>query len=744
MRGRRDGTGVFVPSLFLEDAGAPVSKWEVGTDADAKEETDMAEPERPAVVEDYHGTPVADPFRWLEDLTSPAVQAFVAEQNERTRAYLDGTGLRPAVRARLGELWNFPRYFAPKRKAGRMFYLEHDGMQNQAVYWVQEADGTARVLIDPNPLSEDGTVALMTTAVSPDGARVAYTLSESGSDWQTIRVRRVADGLDDSDEVRWCKFTNIAWHPDGSGFFYTRFPEPGTVAPVEESRHARVCFHRLGTPQSDDPVVYQPSDPELVPHVSVTEDGRYLCLSLTRGTDKRNGFLSRPLAYDAQASQHAGDPAAEAGPGVVRDQGFTVWFPPERAAYDLLGNAGSVFYFITTEDAPKGRVIALDVSTHGQPPWEVVPEGEDALSFGRLVNGALALVYLHNAHHRLVLFSLDGRRLDEPALPAIGSIPAITGGPADGEMFVEFTSYLHPPQVWRYDFASRRLAPYRVPEIPFDPAAYETEQVWFSSSDGTSVPMFLTHRRGLARDGERPVLMYGYGGFNLAQTPQFYPAHLMLLERGGVFAVVSLRGGSEFGEAWHQAGMLDRKQNVFDDFHAAGRWLIDAGYTRPKRLAIMGRSNGGLLVAATMLQRPEQYGAVVCQVPVIDMLRYHRFTVGRFWVPEYGNAEENPDHFRFLYAYSPLHNVRYGRVYPPILITTGDRDDRVAPLHAYKFAATLQAASPGVNPVLLRVDERAGHGLGKPTAKLLDEWADMYTFLFHALAIPVEEGQHTE
>lgn len=668
------------------------------------------------VVESFHGVQVADPYRWLE-ADSSLVKDWVRSQNEVTIQHLESLPEREKIRERLRQLWKYPKYFAPRKVAGRYFFHQDDGLHNQPLYYVQASlTDEKRLLIDPNEFSEDGTVALSNTSVRRDGRMVAYATSVHGSDRQEIRIRDVETAEDGEDVVRWCKFTNIAWHPNHDGFYYSRFPEPGTVAEEDLSNFCQVHWHALGTPQSDDVLVYErPDSKEYGFYADVTDDGQYLTLNVTHGSSSQNRFYYRDLNSDGE---------------------FVRLFDDGEWMYWLIGNVGSKFYFLTNRDAPCRQIVAVDVHQDNPYAWEViVRETQDVIAFAHMTKDHFAVVNLHDAHHELKVFGLDGTLQASPQFPTIGTVTNLTGSPDDSELFMEFTSYLYPQSVFRYDISSGELEPFQVPDVSFDTESYETTQQFFTSTDGTRVPMFITHKKGLELDGNRPTLMYGYGGFNLSQTPLFYPAHLALLEHGGVFAVVTLRGGSEYGEAWHRAGMLANKQNVFDDFHSAGEWLVENGYTNPQRLAIQGRSNGGLLVSATMLQRPDLYGAVVCQVPVTDMLRYHKFTVGRYWVAEYGNAEQDAEHFDFMYAYSPLHNVVQGRVYPPILITTGDSDDRVVPMHSYKLAATLQAASPSVNPVLLRVDTNAGHGQGKPIAKLVDEWTDIYTFLFYTLGI---------
>lgn len=691
----------------------------------------MRQPYPPArradVVDDFHGTPVADPYRWLEDAESSETRAWVDAQNARTRALLDARPGLEAIRARLTEIWDYPKLGVPYRRGGRTFFSKNDGLQNQAVLYVQDApDAAPRVLLDPNGLSPDGTVALVNESPSHDGRLLAYGVSRSGSDWQTLHVRDVASLADLPDAIEHSKFTTIAWHPDGSGFFYSRYPDPASVPPDQTSYNNRVYWHRIGTPQSEDVLVYaRPEAPALSFRPSVSDDGRYLFLHVWHGTDPTNRIYYREL-----------DQASDPLPG-ADEWGFVRLIDANDAAYNLIETVGGVAYFSTDLGAPRGRIVAVDLARPEREHWqEIVGEGPDALDFVKLVGGRLAAVYKRDVAHAVELFDLEGTPLGQVPLPASGSIFGWSGRPNDRELLIGMTSFLSPGTIYRYELDGGRLETIAAPELPFPAEEYETRQVFYSGKDGARIPMFLIHRKGLVPNGNTPTWLYGYGGFNISLTPQFWANKLLWLEWGGVLAVANLRGGSEYGEEWHRAGMLARKQTVFDDFIAAAEWLIAQGYTRPGRLAIEGRSNGGLLVAACMLQRPELYGAVICGVPVIDMLRYHRFTVGRYWIGEYGNAEADPEQFRFLMAYSPLHNVRPGLRYPPVLITTADTDDRVVPAHSYKFAATLQHAdSEGQNAIFLRVDVNAGHGMGKPTSKLIAEVADVYAFLFAALGM---------
>jgi prolyl oligopeptidase len=667
---------------------------------------------RDAVVDNYHGTPVADPYRWLEDPQAPETQAWLEAQQRLTSARLASIPTRDPIKARLTALWNYPRYAIPHRAGTRYFFWKNTGLQPQDVLYRQATlDSEPVMVLDPNTCSPDGTVAVTNWAVSHDGTLLAYALSQRGSDWQTIKIRHVETGQDYAESLLWCRFTGIAWTHDNAGFFYNRFPEPGAVSEDEQYAWNRLDWHALSTPQADDPLVYErPDNRELRFSPRITDDGAYLVLHVWHHSSGPNRLYYR--AVDS------------AGP-------FIRLLDEADAQYAFLGNVDTVFYFYTDLEAPRGRIIAIGLTQPARAQWHtVIPEHHDTLAFATMVNNQLAVVYMHDAYHCVKLYDLDGVFLHDIALPTIGSIVGLAGKHTEPDLFLAFQSFLHPTTIWRYHCPTGALTRLHAVEMPFELDAYETRQVFYTSKDGTRVPMFLTHKKGLIPNGHHPTLLYGYGGFLHSMTPFFAIAPLVWLEQGGIFAVACLRGGGEYGEAWHRAGMLEQKQNVFDDYSAAAGWLIDNNYTSAARLAIWGRSNGGLLVAACMLQRPELFGAVVCEVPVTDMLRYHKFTAGRLWVDEYGNAETTPEHFAFLYAYSPLHNITPGVVYPPTLITTADSDDRVVPSHALKFAAALQAADAGVNPIMLRMDKDAGHGLGKPTGKVIDELRDIYAFLF--------------
>lgn len=674
----------------------------------------MIQARRVNVVDDYHGIKVGDPFRWLEDPDSPETKAFTEAQNEVTFGYLHGLPGRQMLKDRITKLWNYSKQSAPFTAGGRSFVYINDGLQNQSVLY-RLVESIPVLVIDPNLFSSDGTVALTNISFSHDGKLLAYTCSQSGSDWQEIHIRHVDSKEEYPEVIKWCKFTSMAWLPDDSGFFYTRFPEPGSVPPEDASNFSRVCFHRLGTNQSEDQLIYErPDIKQLGFHATVTDDGRYLVLHISLGTNPENRLYYREIGSN--------------GP-------FVRLLDEHDAMYHVVGSDGDTFYIHTDWQAPLGRVMAVDLKHPAKENWcELIPAGSDVIDDVSLINDRFVVTYLHAAYHLLTVFKLDGSLEIDVKLPSLGSI-SVSGKRKDKEFYISFTSYVYPATVFRYSFAQQELSEAWAPAVDFDASQYETKQVFYSSKDGTQVPLFLTHKRGLKLDGNNPTLLYGYGGYNLAQKPTFSVSTLVWLEHGGVYAVAGLRGGNEFGEEWHRAGMLEQKQNVFDDFIAGAEWLIANSYTRREKLAIQGRSNGGLLVAACMTQRPDLYGAVICWVPVIDMLRFQRFTAGRYWTGEYGNAEANAEHFNFLIKYSPLHNVRFGTVYPPVMIMTADSDDRVVPMHSKKFAATLQAAAGGDNPIYLRVESKAGHGQGKPTSKLIDEQADIFTFLFDQLGV---------
>jgi prolyl oligopeptidase len=670
---------------------------------------------RADVADTYHGVVVHDPYRWLEDPSSAETLTWVDAQNALTAASVAGP-TRDRLVAELTSLYDFPRTSVPIERGGRFFFTRNSGLQNQGVLYVQDGiDGEPRVLLDPNRLSPDGTTALTALVPSEDGRLVAYAVSKGGSDLQVIHIRDVDASEDRRDRLDWAKFTTISWLSDGSGFYYTRFPEAGAVAEGDENYFCAVCFHRVGDPQAIDRLVFDmPDRKEVVFDVEVAHGDRWVVITAFEGSSEKSETHVIDRRFEA------------AGPRPIFS-GFT-------DSSTFVGAAAGRLFFRTDSAAPLGRIVAVDPEAPAQVE-EVVAQQPDKLSSALIAGRSLVAVYLHQASDRVRLFGLDGRADGEVALPGLGTVSGIDGQPGHDRVAIGFTSFTHPPSSYVYSLEGRRLSPFATTTSRVNVSDYETSQVWCTSKDGTRVSMFLVHRRDLARDGNRPVVLTGYGGFNISLTPAFDPSHFVLLDRGGVIAVANLRGGGEYGESWHQAGMFERKQNVFDDFIAAAEWLCASGITRPSRLAIEGGSNGGLLTSVVMLQRPDLFGAVLCRVPVADMLRYHLFTVGRFWISEYGSADD-PAQFPYLLAYSPYHNVVDGRVYPPILITTADTDDRVSPGMAKKLAARLQqAAPPQGGPALIRVETKAGHGAGKPVGKVIEEDADIFAFLFKYLDV---------
>lgn len=686
------------------------------------------------VVDDYHGTQVADPYRWLEDTNAAETAAWIEAQNAVTFDYLGGIVEREAIRARLTELWDFPRHGTPYREGGKIFFFKNDGLQNQSVLYVQESlDGEARVLLDPNTLSDDGTVALSMTAVSPDGRYLAYGTSSGGSDWQEFHVRDIETGRDLSDRIQWVKFSGATWTKDGKGFFYARYDEPVEGdALLVANRNQKLYYHVVGTPQSEDRLVYErPDQPEWGFSTSLSDDGRYLVVYVTHGTDERNRVYVKDL----------GDPMA---PNL--DAPITPLLDDFDATYivvDILpseSGAAPTIYVRTNKDAPRGRIVAFPLDDPAPENWRtIVAEGDDVLQWASHIGGRLVGGYLVDASSRVRFFALDGAALGELPLPGIGSVGGFSGRPEDTEVFYAFTSFAQPSTIYRYDLTTGENTIFHAPDVAFDPSRYVTKQVFYTSKDGTRVPMFITHREGIELDGSNPTYLYGYGGFNISLTPSFSVANLVWLEMGGVYAMPNLRGGGEYGREWHHAGTKERKQNVFDDFIAAAEYLIREGYTNPSKLAIGGGSNGGLLVGAVMNQRPDLFAVAHPAVGVMDMLRFHKFTIGWAWVSDYGSAED-PEMFPHLYAYSPYHNLKPGTCYPATLVTTGDHDDRVVPGHSFKYAARLQEAQSCDRPTLIRIETRAGHGAGKPTSKQIEEAADVLAFRLRNLGMRLPEA----
>lgn len=666
--------------------------------------------------DNYHGTMVADPYRWLEDANSAETKSWVEAQNKVTQAYLAQIPQREAIRQRLTQLWNYERYSVPYKEGGRYFYTRNDGLQNQAVlYTLKKLDDKPRVLLDPNTLALDGTVALTDAAISPDGKLLAYSIAASGSDWNEIKLRDVETGKDLPDHIKWVKFSQTAWTKDGKGFFYSRYDAPKEATKLADVNYfQKLYFHRVGTPQSADILVYdRPDQKEWGFGAQATDDGRYLVITTTKGTAPKYRISYKDLTKpDAKV--------------VDLIDNF-------EAGYEFIDNVGSVFYFSTDRNAPRKRIVAIDVNKPQESNWvEVVPESADTLAGADIVNNQLVLEYLKDARSVVRIHDLKGKPVREVALPGIGSVGGLVGKREDGETFYSFTGFTTPTTIYRLNLKTGESRVFRQPKVAFDPAGYETRQQFYTSRDGTKVPMFIVSKKGLKLDGSNPTYLYGYGGFNISLTPAFSPANLAWMEMGGVYVVANLRGGGEYGEAWHQAGTKLQKQNVFDDFIGAAEWLIANKVTSPAKLAIGGGSNGGLLVGAAMTQRPELFGAAIPAVGVMDMLRFHKFTIGWAWTSDYGSAD-NPDEFKALVKYSPLHNLKPGTCYPATMVTTADHDDRVVPAHSFKYAAAAQAAQGGAAPILIRIDTKAGHGAGKPTSKQIEEVADRWGFLTREL-----------
>jgi len=675
---------------------------------------------RVKVEDNYFGTKVADPYRWLENLDSPQVKQWVKAQNELSEQRLAELPARAWVRQRLTQLWNYERYEPPVKRGGRYFYLHNDGQQNQNVLLVADGlEAPAKVLFDPNTARADGTVALADFTADVRGDLVAYALSDAGSDWQQWYFRRVADGTDLPDTLRFTKFWGVSWARDDSGVYYSRYPLLPDGRSDDAGRPA-VYFHKLGSAQGDDRLVYQVTDhPTHIPWATVTEDGHYLIITLVEGYEK-NGVDLINLRHPERPPRRL----------------FAQW----DALYRFIGSRGQELYFQSTREAPLGHVLALDAGA-ASAPRVVVHQGASALEEATYVGGRIVAKYVENAHGVARVYERDGRPVGEVPLPGLGRIQGFQGEGTQTETFFAYTDYLTPTRIYRFDVSANQASLWRAATVPPAAAQFVTEQVYYLSKDGTRVPMYITHRRDLVKDGNQPMLLYGYGGFDLSLTPVYRPSIEAWLELGGAYAEANLRGGGEFGETWHQAGTLANKQHVFDDFIAAAEYLIREGYTRRARLGIHGRSNGGLLVGAVLTQRPDMFGAALPAVGVLDMLRYQTANANaRQWSSDYG-LSENPEEFKTLYAYSPVQNVRNGVCYPPTLITTADHDDRVAPWHSYKFAAALQAAQLCPNPVLIRIETRAGHGAGKPVRMQIDDFADQWAFLAKWLQMTVPPPQ---
>ncbi|MEE2907947.1 MAG: prolyl oligopeptidase family serine peptidase [Planctomycetota bacterium] len=673
----------------------------------------MVYPDSPrgTVVDDYHGTQVPDPYRWLEQdvRESQEVSDWLDAQNEVTFGYLNTLPQRTEIRERVEALWDYEKIDAPFKAGGQYYFYANDGLQNQYVlYGMDSLDQEPVVVLDPNSWSEDGTVALSGLGFSEDGRYMAYGVSDGGSDWKTWKIRDLKSDQDLSESIEWSKFSGAAWRPDGSGFFYSRYdaPEDGAGL-VEANQDQQLWYHVPGTDQSKDVLVYrEPSHPDWGFSPSVTEDGRYLVVNIWRG-----GEPSRVSVADLTKDTWTLQPL----------------IPHFENAWTFVGNEGSTLYFMTDREAPRSRLVAIDLDSP-EDIHEVIPQDEATLRGVSHVGNGFIANYLADATSRVYRHGMDGARLEEISLPGIGTAGGFGGQHDDMETFYSFSSFTTPPSTYRVDLATGETTMLRQAEVDFNPDDYVVRQVWYQGNDGTMVPMFLSYKKGLVRDGKTPTLLYGYGGFNIALTPYFSPSRVAWMERGNIYALANIRGGGEYGEEWHQGGMMANKQNVFDDFIAAGEWLIENGYTSPDNLGIQGHSNGGLLVGACMTQRPDLYGACIPSVGVMDMVRFPEFTIGHAWTREYGDPKD-ADEFPAIWAYSPYHRLEEGTAYPPTMVTTGDTDDRVVPAQSFKYAAALQHAHEGDAPVIIRVERSAGHGAGKPTSMRIDEVADTWAFL---------------
>ncbi len=687
---------------------------------------DYPETRRVDVVDDFHGTAVADPYRWLEEAEDPEVLAWTGKQHDLAMAVLTGLEGRDTFERRLREVWDYPKFEIPRKRGDKLFYMRNDGLQEQPVLYVQEGDEPARVLVDPNSFSDDGTVAIFEWQPTGDGRLVMYAVSDGGLDWVKFRFRDVESGEDLDDDLEELKFSSVAWRKDGSGFYYSRYadgaPDEGPANPEVSQQ---VYYHKLGTQQADDKLIFD--DPErkgATYTASVSSDDRFLILRIDWESRIANRLFYKPVDSE-------GD--------------FLRLFDDLDADYSFIGNDGDIFYILTTHGALNWRVVAVDINNPASENWvDVVPESEEAIAGVAIVNQQFVVTAMRLCRHVIKIYNKDGSLERELLPPGMGAVAmrehaGAHGGAKDDSMFIAWTSFLQPTQILQYDFATGETQPFFEAAAPsFDPDRYETRQAFCPSEDGTKVPIFITCKKGLKLNGDNPAIMYAYGGYHFSQTPSYRDWLPVWLENGGIFVVANIRGGGEYGEAWHRAGMFAGRQKTYDDIHGAAEWLIENKYTSNRKLAIEGRSNGGLLVAVCVTQRPDLYGAILCHVPTIDMLRFKYFTSGRHWTNEYGDAESSKEHFDFLVAYDPLRNIRAGQEYPPILILTADHDDRVVPMHSKKLAATLQAANESGNVILLRVLTRAGHAMGKATSKLIEEQVDIFAFLNRVFDMGVE------
>jgi len=666
-------------------------------------------------VDTYFGTKVSDPYRWLENTDSADVKEWVLEQNKVTNNYLSAIPFRSKIKSRLEQIWNYPRYTQPAKVGNHYFFYKNDGLQNQAVLYIQDGlNGTPRVFIDPNKLSSDGTVALGTVSYSRDNKYAAYAVQSSGSDWQEIHVKDIASGNDTKDLIKWVKFSGISWFKDG--FFYSGYDAPASGTYTAKNEYHKVYYHKLGTDQSQDQLIFEDKEhPQRLMGAYTTEDERYIFLDISEGGKK--GSL---LYYkDAMKPSDIFHP-------IISEFGYD---------NGVIETEGNQVIMLTNNGAPKRRIVMFDPAKPEQSNWKtIIAEREETLEDANYVSGKLIVTYLKDASTHAYVYNLNGKLENEIKLPTLGSAGGFGGRKNETTVFYSFTSFTYPRTIYRYDVATKTSTVFRKTDVPVSLDGYETKQIFYKSKDGTKVPMFIIHKKGLKMDGTNPTYMSAYGGFNISTTPYFSTPLMVLLENNCVLAFPNLRGGGEYGEKWHEAGMKQNKQNVFYDFVAAAEYLFNEKYTNPNRLAIQGGSNGGLLIGAVINQRPDICKVAFPAVGVMDMLRFHKFTIGWGWVSEYGSSDDSTDFYNLI-KYSPLHNIREGVNYPATLVTTADHDDRVVPGHSFKYAATLQEKYKGNNPVLIRIETKAGHGGGKPTSKIIEELADEYSFMFYNMGI---------
>ena len=671
-------------------------------------------------VDDFHGIKVHDPYRWLENTASAETQAWIADENKITDAYLDSIPEREKIKARLTELWNYERFSAPSKIGKKYLYSKNDGLQNQSVLYIADSiNDPGKVFFDPNKLSADGTAALSGSSFTDDGKIWGYGISRSGSDRTEWRFMNVETGEYLTDTLRPNRQGGVSWLNDNSGFYYSRFPDAQAGAELKgASKFQKIYFHKMGTPQSEDKLIYErPEDGELFVGGGVTEDGKFLVINVVKGTQRMNEVHFKNLA--------------------IKDSPIEPLVTDRNNSWSFVGNHGPVFYFRTDKDAERGRLVAVNVFARDRVWKEIIPEAPETLGGVQFINDQFVANYLKDAYTQIRIFEQTGKFLRNVELPGIGSAGGFGGKQKDTETFYSYSSYNAPPTIYRYDMKTGKSTLFRKSEVKFDPSAFEVKQVFYNSKDGTKVPMFVIHKKGIKLDGSNPTLLYGYGGFNISMTPGFSVARLPWLEMGGIYVVANIRGGAEYGKSWWANGARLKKQNTFDDFIGAAEALIKLGYTSTPKLAIQGGSNGGLLVGAVLNQRPDLFGAALPAVGVMDMVRFTEFTVGAAWKSDYGDPKDPAD-FKVLYGYSPLHNIKVGTKYPATLVTTADTDDRVFPAHSFKYAAALQAAQSGNAPILIRIETKAGHGAGKPTSKQIEEQADIYGFLVKNLGMNVK------